>query len=122
MKIAIIGSRSFSDYQELENKVQKFLAEWNCELNSSVEIVSGGAAGADSLGAIFAKNHQLEMTSILPNWKKYGRGAGIVRNREIAETADAVIAFWDGTSKGTKSTIDFFRDQKKRIKIVRFAA
>ena len=122
MKIAIIGSRSFSDYQELENKVQKFLAEWNCELNSSVEIVSGGAVGADSLGEVFAQNHHLEMISILPDWKKFGRGAGIVRNREIAETADAVIAFWDGASKGTKSTIDFFRDQKKKIKIVRFAA
>ena len=121
MKIAIVGSRSFSDYSELENKVQKFLADWDCELNS-VEIVSGGAVGADSLGELFAKNHQLEMISILPDWKKYGRGAGIVRNREIAETADAVIAFWDGASKGTKSTIDFFRDRKKKIKIVRYAA
>lgn len=121
MKIAIVGSRSFSDYSELENKVQKFLTEWDCELNS-VEIVSGGALGADSLGELFAKNHQLEMISILPDWKKYGRGAGIVRNREIAETADAVIAFWDGISKGTKATIDFFRNQKKRIKIVRYAA
>lgn len=122
MKIAIVGSRSFSDYVELEIKVKKFLSEWNCELDHSLEIVSGGAAGADSLGAVFAKNHHLKMTSVLPDWKKYGRGAGLVRNREIAQIADAVIAFWDGSSKGTKSTIDLFRENKKRIKIVRFVA
>ena len=69
------------------------------------KIVSGGAKGADSLAEIYAEKYQLPLIVFKHDWQKYGRGAGIVRNREIIEAADIVVAFWDGSSKGTASSL-----------------
>lgn len=55
---------------------------------------------------------------IRPNYKLYGRGGAIIRNKEIVEIADEVLAFWDGKSKGTKSTIDFALKSKKPVTVV----
>lgn len=57
------------------------------------KIVSGGAKGTDSLAEIYAEKYQLPLVVFKPDWQEYGRGAGIVRNREIIEAADIVVAF-----------------------------
>lgn len=105
-KIAIIGSRSFHHYDRLE----KVLLPW-----LPAHIISGGARGADSLAERFAHAHELPITVIKPDWTQYGRAAGPIRNRDIINAADVVIAFWDGQSKGTKSALDYARQQKKVI-------
>jgi hypothetical protein len=74
------------------------------------EVVSGGARGVDRLGEEFAVAHHLHVKRFLPNWK-LGRGAGFIRNIEMAEYADALIAIWDGVSRGTAQMI---REAKKR--------
>lgn len=79
------------------------------------EIISGGARGVDRLGEKFAKIGNIKLTVIKPNWKKYGKKAGFLRNKEMVDKADALIAIWDGKSKGTKHTIDLAR--KKGIPI-----
>lgn len=97
MIIAVIGSRDFSDYGLLESTL--------ASLPGITRIVSGGAKGADSLVEIYARQHQIPLVVFKADWKQYGKGAGIVRNRQIIEAAEMVVAFWDGVSKGTASTL-----------------
>lgn len=108
MKIAVIGSR------EIDNiDLQKHLPE-DCD-----EIVSGGARGVDSLAAAYAKQNGLALTEFLPNYEAFGRAAPIIRNRGIVDYADAVIAFWDGSSRGTAYVINYCQKVGKPVKIVR---
>ncbi len=107
MKVAIIGSR------ELEIKdLSPYLPE------NSTEIVSGGARGIDACAESFAKANLLCSTIFLPDYKSYGRAAPIVRNKQIVEYADEVIAFWDGSSRGTKYVIDLCRKTNKKCTVI----
>lgn len=101
MKVAIVGSRDFNDYSQLHYMMRKL-----CEMFPITEIISGGARGADSLAELFAKNYDLPTTIIKPDWNKFGKSAGMIRNGEIIKAADFVVAFWDGRSRGTKNSID----------------
>lgn len=97
MRVAIVGSR---DYQRLE-EVRQYV--WECPRDWV--IVSGGARGVDTTAVDEAKRLGMAYEVYLPDWGKRGRGAGIVRNREIVDRSDMLIAFWDGKSKGTESSI-----------------
>ena len=112
MKISIVGSRSFNDFDLLE----KFILS-KINLNNIKEIISGGAKGADTLASQFAKKHNLKLTEFLPEWKKYGKAAGIIRNKEIIQNSNVVFAFWDGKSKGTAHSIDISKKQNKILYI-----
>ena len=105
-KIAVIGSRAFNDFEHLERVLLPWLP---------AHIVSGGARGADALAARLAETHNLPITIIKPDWAQYGRAAGPIRNRAIVDAADIVIAFWDHSSKGTKSALDYARQKQKTI-------
>lgn len=69
------------------------------------EIVSGGARGVDRLGERWAKRQGISLRKFTADWAEYGKKAGILRNITMAEYADALIAFWDGRSRGTKHMI-----------------
>ena len=105
-KIAVIGSRHFTDYDRLERVLQPWLP---------AHIISGGAKGADALAEQLARENKLPITVIKPDWKQYGRGAGPIRNRTIVDTADLVIAFWDGKSRGTASALNYARAKGKTV-------
>lgn len=111
MKVIIAGSRDFNDYELLREKCDKALS-----LQKSVEVVSGTARGADLLGERYATERGYLITQFKPDWDKYGKRAGYLRNTEMADYADALIAFWDGESKGTKHMIDIAT--KKGLKII----
>jgi len=111
MKLAVIGSRSFNDF-DLLNKEILFLN------NKPSEIISGGANGADLLAEKWAIDNQIKLTIIKPNWSLYGKGAGIKRNEKIINDCNYCIAFWDGKSKGTLSSIKFCEKYSKPHKIV----
>lgn len=81
------------------------------------EIVSGGASGADSCGERWASVHELPVKTFLPDWNQHGKSAGIVRNVEMALYADALVAFWDGQSRGTKHMIDYANKQGLKVKV-----
>jgi hypothetical protein len=70
------------------------------------EIVSGGAAGVDKMARDVAFRDNFFYIEFLPDWTKYGRAAGALRNKKIVDYCDKLIAFWDGKSKGTKISID----------------
>nr|DAY41537.1 MAG TPA: Protein of unknown function (DUF2493) [Caudoviricetes sp.] len=100
MKLAIIGSRSFTD-TELAWNTYKNLPF----LDQITHIVSGGAKGADSIAELLAKWSGKEMIVHYPDWDKYGKQAGFIRNRLIINDSDCVLAFWDLKSKGTLNSI-----------------
>lgn len=101
-KVIIAGCRDFSDYTKVEETLNYILKEYPTNLT---EIVSGGASGADRLGEQYAINKGTQFKVFKAQWDKYGKSAGPIRNREMAEYADALVAFWDGKSRGTKNMI-----------------
>lgn len=100
-KIIIAGGRDFSDYTRLEHVMWDL--SWDLE---DIIIASGGALGADLLGERFAWEYDIEVEQHMPNWDILGKGAGFMRNVEMAVSADTLIAFWNGVSRGTKHMID----------------
>lgn len=110
MKVGIVGSRGFMNYQMVCDEMS---------LIDDVEVVvSGGARGADFLGEKWAKDNNKEILIFKPDWNKYGKRAGFIRNEDIVKNSDYVIAFWDGESKGTKSSIDLCKKFGIKLKIV----
>lgn len=115
MKLAIIGSRTFHDFDKALSVFKESFPKGLVN-----EIVSGGAIGADAIGKRIAEHLGLKYTEFLPEWKKYGRSAGIKRNTLIVNAADVVLAFWDGKSRGTQNSIRTARAQGKRVIISTF--
>lgn len=101
MRVIIAGSRSFEDYPKLRRVVNSFHKQFTI-----TQVVSGNARGADSLGEWWAAENNITIRVFPANWSQYGRAAGHIRNEEMAKNADALIAFWDGKSPGTKSMIE----------------
>lgn len=106
MKVAVIGSRNL-----VVTDLEHYLPE------GVTEIVSGGAKGIDTCAREYAKANNLKLTEFFPEYQKYGRAAPLKRNLQIIDYADAVIAFWDGKSKGTKYVIDNCKSKKVKIDI-----
>lgn len=127
MKLAIIGSRTFEDYELLEREVSKL---------KPTNIISGGAHGADRLAERYAEQHGVRMRVYLAQWndlsnpdaviktnrlgRKYDALAGIRRNTHIIQAADMVLAFWDGKSPGTRDGIKKAEAMGKKVVVVRF--
>ena len=95
MKVAVIGSRNLT-----VNNLEKYLPQ------GTTEIVSGGARGIDSCAKNYANTNGIPLKEFLPNYDEFGRSAPLLRNLEIIDYADIVLAFWDGKSRGTKFVID----------------
>jgi hypothetical protein len=112
-KVIIAGSRTFRNYRIVRQYCDKYLQN-----KTDIEIVSGGADGVDKLGERYAKEHNHKLTIMNADWKQYGKVAGPIRNRQMAEYADALIAFWLDSSKGTKNMIDTAREKRLLIRVV----
>ena len=113
MKVAVIGSRSFDDYE----KMTKILDEFDI-----TELVTSGAKGADSLAQKYAENRGIPCKLFLPLHEtdpsvKYHVKWFFVRNTELVNYAEHIVAFWNGLSKGTKFTIDYAKSQGKPVTI-----
>jgi hypothetical protein len=114
MIVAIVGGRGFSDLKIFNQGVYDFT-----KIHGLItKVVSGGAKGADTMAANFAKRFQIELIEFIPDWEKFGKSAGYRRNKDIVEASEAVIAFWDGQSKGTKHSIDIAKSLGKIVHIV----
>lgn len=106
MKVAIIGSRGITNVD-----MKKYIPP------NTTEIISGDARGVDSIAKQYAQENNIKLVEYLPEYKLYGRGAPLKGNIKIIERADLVIAFWDGTSRGTKFVIEKCRKMNIPIKI-----
>ena len=106
MRVAIVGSRGIR-----VSNIGEYLFE--CD-----EIISGGARGVDACAAEYAKENGIRLSVILPKYERYGKAAPIIRNREIVDNCDYVIAFWDGFSRGTLSVIRYSEKTRKPYKLI----
>jgi hypothetical protein len=115
VKLAVIGSRDFTNYVLLKAELLPFKDKIQV-------IISGGAIGADTLAEKFADEFGIPKIIHLAEWDKYGKRAGFIRNELIINDCDAVVAFWDGESKGTKNSIDIANKQGKPVKTIEIHA
>ncbi len=111
MKTAIIGSRGL--YTE---DIGRYIPE------GTTELISGGAKGMDSAVRAYAAAHSIPLTELLPDYRRYGKGAPIRRNAEIVALADTVVAFWDGSSHGTANVIATCRRLGVPVTVIRLKA
>lgn len=119
IKLAIIGSRSYNDYERLKQVLKD--KYWDSEVGWKIsEIVSGKAKGADFLGAMFSRENGIKLTEFAPDWEKDGKGAGFKRNWKIIQAADEVLAAWDGQSKGTQHSLSIAKKLKKTTLVIYF--
>jgi hypothetical protein len=115
IKVIIAGGRDFDDFNKLCQVCDEFLQDQN-----GIEIVSGAYKGADLLGERYAAERNHPIKQFPANWRRYGKSAGLKRNIEMAAYADALIAFWDGESKGTKHMIELAKQTGLKGKVFYF--
>ena len=117
MKVIIAGGRDFRDSEVLFERCDYFLSSTD---KKSIEIVSGTCKGADRLGEAYGVLRKMKVTQFPADWDQHGKSAGYIRNKEMAEYADALIAFWDGKSKGTKHMITLAKKAKLKVRVVEY--
>ena len=118
IKLIIAGGRNFRDYAYMKQECDFMLS--NLINTHAIEIVSGGAQGADNLGQEYARENGFKLTIMKADWNKYGKSAGYIRNQEMADYASHVIAFWDGASRGTKHMIDIAGKDGLKCRVVEY--
>ncbi len=111
MKVAIIGSRNFNNYDFLKQIMSIYKSKITL-------VVSGGARGADSLGEQWARENNIKTLIFPADWTQYGKKAGFIRNEDIIKNCDCAVAFWDGKSPGTSHSISLCRKYNKPCKII----
>lgn len=111
MKLLICGSRSldFIDAICLTDIIN------DLGLDVVDEVISGGSHGPDQAAITWARQYNIPVTIVRPDWDRYGKAAGPIRNREMVQQCDECLAIWDGISRGTKSTIDMTREANKPL-------
>lgn len=115
MKLVVIGSRGFNNYDLLFQELKKIE-----EVEIIGLIVSGGAAGADTLAERYARENNIPVLVIKPEWDLYGKAAGFIRNEKLWDNATHGIAFWDGQSKGTAHSFQIAKKQNKPLTVIRY--
>ena len=108
VRLAVVGSRTFNDYALMCEVLGRF---------EIIEVISGGARGADALAERYAHERGLPIRVFPADWDTHGKSAGFLRNREIMAAADEVVAFWDGRSSGTQHAIELARTSGKVVYI-----
>lgn len=99
MKTIIAGGRDILDYTLVLNAIRESKFD-------ITEVVSGMAKGVDTMAVQYANENDLVITPFFADWNTHGRAAGPIRNRKMAEYGEALIAIWDGESRGTKNMIE----------------
>lgn len=115
-RVIIAGGREFNNYQYLKDSMDYFLQN----IDDDISVICGMARGADTLGEKYAKENGYEVCYFPADWDKYGKAAGYIRNEEMADNADALVAFWDGSSRGTKHMIDIANKHKLMVRIKKY--
>lgn len=112
MKVIIAGCRNFHNYKTLLDAI----SESGFEIT---EVVCGGATGVDALGEKWAKEHNIPIKYFPADWDKWGKAAGPKRNKQMSEYADALIALWDGMSRGTNNMVFYATKNKLKVFVKR---
>lgn len=117
-KVIIAGGRDFGDFELLTTRCDLYLQD--VVAKTKVEVVCGQAKGADALGKQYAQMRGYPVKSFPADWNLHGKAAGPIRNEQMAKYANALIAFWDGESRGTKNMIDLAHANGLVVRVVRY--
>jgi len=116
VRIGIVGSRKFFDCKFVKQCFLEVLKEESLDLNSdNIILISGGAIGVDTCAQEIAKEFGLTIVIVYPNWKRYGKSAGMIRNSKIVEYSDIIIAIPKSDSVGTLDTIHKAKQSNKKL-------
>ena len=115
-RLIVAGGRDFDNYPALCKKLDFLLKN----VYNDIQIVCGMARGADRLGEQYAKERGYQIRYFPAEWDGDGKGAGFIRNTKMAENADALVAFWDGKSKGTEHMIKTANEKKLDVRVIRY--
>ena len=121
-RVIIAGGRDFNIMVLVEIAMME---TFECNY-TEIELVGGGANGADALGKRFAKEHGIPYKEFPADWGTYHNAAGSIRNRQMAQYAikgkgsGILIAFWNGKSRGTKHMIETAKDFGMEVIVVSF--
>ncbi len=124
MKVIVAGSRSIKQQRIVDLAINEAFNYWmahdqeNWQQYIAPEIVSGGAYGVDWLGEKYAKKYNLKVKVFPADWETYGKAAGHIRNKQMGDYADRLIAVWDGKSPGTKGMIKYMKSLNKEVYVV----
>ena len=109
MKTIVAGGRNFDHYPYLEQTLY--------DHPEITEVVCGEARGADTLGKEWALDNKVPVASFPANWKVFGPRAGPMRNIQMGDYADQLVAFWDRKSRGTEHMINYMKSLGKPVHI-----
>ena len=120
-RVIICGSREFDDYELLRDKCDSILSRKAADPEEKIAIVSGCARGADRLGEKYAEERGYEVLRYPADWDKYGKSAGYRRNKQMADVANACIAFFSsaGENVGTKMMVKLARNMNLLVREVK---
>lgn len=113
--VIVAGSRSIDQYDAVAHCIEDVLG--TVELREDYHILTGTADGVDTLAEEWAVENDVPFTRYPADWDRYGKGAGPMRNQEMAEDADVLIAVWDGASAGTENMIDCALREKLEVHV-----
>ena len=114
-RVVIAGCRNYFDYAQAKKYIDQCLK--NIRKQFTIIIISGGGRGADMIGLRYATENNMTFEVYNADWIHFGKAAGPLRNRHMAEVCDYVICFWDGKSKGTFSMIQEAKKLNKPLRI-----
>lgn len=106
----IAGSRENITYDDVLEAIEK--CPWSSEIT---EVVSGKARGVDTMGEQWAKENNIPIKEFPADWKNLGRKAGTLRNCQMGDYADALIAVWDGESRGTLHMTNYAKEKGLKV-------
>jgi hypothetical protein len=112
LKVIVAGMRTFND----DKALNAILMHNHSHRFKFAELIHGGARGADALAMLWAESNQVPVKCFPADWDLHGKSAGYIRNKQMAEYGEVLIAFWDGKSKGTRLMIDLAH--KARIHVI----
>jgi len=112
-RVIVAGSRTVDDYQRLADNLDRILSQLR-----NVEIVSGGARGADALGERYAIERGLKLRRMPALWEIFQKLSGPIRNARMSWYGTHLAAFWDGESSGTRNMIETGRLDGLRSRVL----
>ena len=107
MNLLIVGSRGIKKYD-----LEKYIPE------GTTLVISGGADGIDRLAENYADQKQLSKLILRPQYSRYGKAAPLKRNEKMVELCDTVLVIWDGSSRGTRYTINYAEKLGKKVILI----
>lgn len=113
--VLIAGCRDYNNYTEAKCYINRCIAE--IRKRYKITVISGGARGTDNLGELYAIENGFDVKKYLPDWERYGKSAGPLRNKIMVDKADFIICFWNGKSRGTASTVKYAIKTGKPLRI-----